>query len=88
MFCAKVSLNKNVSWGTKPTAPRWRSLSMRRRRGRFETMTMLGRAATLEDVGNVAAFVASLEASGAFADLDYGQEWITRVDTPCCQVRE
>jgi 3-oxoacyl-[acyl-carrier protein] reductase len=27
--------------------------------GDIETMTMLGRAATLEDVGNVAAFVAS-----------------------------
>lgn len=29
----------------------------------------------------LAAFVASLQGSGAFADLDYGQEWITRVDT-------
>lgn len=26
-------------------------------------------------------FVSSLQASGSFADIDYGQEWITRVDT-------
>ncbi len=29
----------------------------------------------------MSAFVGSLQGTGAFADLDYGQEWITRVDT-------
>ena len=48
--------------------------------GDIETMTMLGRAATLEDVGNVAAFVASDRArtmTAATANISCGAGRLT-----------